>query len=104
MTPAVVLVHDYLSQRGGAERVALSMTRAFPSAPLFTSMFEPQSTFSGFSQVDVRTLGLNRIGAFRRHYRLAFPVLAPTFSPVPRRRRGDLQFQRLGARSPNRRP
>ena len=31
---AVAIVHDYLTQRGGAERVVLAMHRAFPAAPI----------------------------------------------------------------------
>ena len=41
----VVIVHDYLTQRGGAERVVLSMLKAFPGSPLYTSMFDPSGTF-----------------------------------------------------------
>ena len=37
----VAIVHDYLTQRGGAERVALEMTRAFPGATLYTTVFNP---------------------------------------------------------------
>jgi hypothetical protein len=39
--PRVALVHDYLTQLGGAERVALEMTRAFPDAPLYTAIYAP---------------------------------------------------------------
>ena len=41
----IALVHDYLTQRGGAERVVLSLTRAFPDAPLYTSLFDPPARF-----------------------------------------------------------
>jgi glycosyltransferase involved in cell wall biosynthesis len=76
----VALVHDYLTQRGGAERVALTLTRAFPGAPLYTSFYEPELTFPEFGEVDVQTLPLNRIGVLRRNHRLALPLLAPAFS------------------------
>ena len=45
----VALVHDYLTQRGGAERVVLALTRAFPDAPLFTSLYDPAGTFPEFA-------------------------------------------------------
>jgi glycosyltransferase involved in cell wall biosynthesis len=77
---SVALVHDYLTQRGGAERVALSLTHAFPDAPLYASLYEPAGTFPAFAQVDVRASPLNRVGVLRRHHRLALPLLAPTFS------------------------
>jgi glycosyltransferase involved in cell wall biosynthesis len=76
----VALVHDYLTQRGGAERVVLSMLKAFPDAPLYTSLYRPETTFPEFDEADVRTLALNRIGVLRREHRLALPLLAPAFS------------------------
>ena len=42
----VAIAHDYLTQRGGAEKVVLAMARAFPEAPIYTTLFEP-STMSG---------------------------------------------------------
>lgn len=78
--PDVALVHDYLTQRGGAERVVLSLTRAFPAAPLYVSLYEPAGTFPAFAEVEVRTTLLNRVGVLRWHHRLALPLLAPTFS------------------------
>jgi glycosyltransferase involved in cell wall biosynthesis len=80
VTAAVALVHDYLTQRGGAERVVLSLTRAYPKAPLHTSLYEPARTFPAFAEVDVQATSLNRIGLLRRHHRLALPLLAPAFS------------------------
>lgn len=72
----VALAHDYLTQRGGAERVVLSLTRAFPTAPVHTSLYEPAGTFPEFASVDVRPLPINRRGLLRRHHRLALPFLA----------------------------
>jgi glycosyltransferase involved in cell wall biosynthesis len=76
----VALVHDYVTQRGGAERVVASMLRAFPSAPLHTSLYDPAGTFPEFEGADVRTLFHNRSRLLRRHHRWALPLLAPAFS------------------------
>ena len=76
----VALVHDYLTQRGGAERVVLSMVKAFPDAPLYTSVYEPGGTFPEFADVDVRTSPLNAIAPLRRDPTRALALLAPTFS------------------------
>lgn len=78
----VALVHDYLTQRGGAERVVLSMARAFPGSPLFTSLYEPEGTFPEFASLDIHTLPIDRIGFLRRHHRAALPLLAPAFSSL----------------------
>src|SRR5436190_19462163 len=78
----VALVHDYLTQRGGAERVVLAMMSAFPRAPLYTSLYEPETTYPDFRKADVRPLRINRIGLLRRNHRLALPLLAPAFSSL----------------------
>lgn len=73
----VAIAHDYLTQRGGAERVVLSMLRAFPGAPVYTALYAPDSTFSDFADHDVRPLWTNRIALLRRNHRLgliAYPL------------------------------
>ncbi len=79
-TDPVALVHDYLTQQGGAERVVLSLAEAFPGAPVHTSLYYPAGTFREFRELDVRPLALDRVALLRRHHRLALPVLAPAFS------------------------
>ncbi len=76
----IALVHDYLTQRGGAERVVLAMTRAFPRAPLFTSLYDPAGTFPEFGSLDLRAGSLNRVPYLRREHRAALPLLARSFS------------------------
>ena len=78
----VAIVHDYLTQLGGAERVVLELTRAFPDAPVFTSLYAPDRTFPAFRDVDVRASALDRSSFLRAHHRAAFPLLAPTFSAM----------------------
>ncbi len=78
--PRVAVVHDYLSQRGGAERVTMSLMRAFPNARLITSVYEPSLTFPEFGQYDIETMWLDKVPAFRRDPRRALPLLASAFS------------------------
>jgi glycosyltransferase involved in cell wall biosynthesis len=76
----IAIVHDYLTQRGGAERVVLSMLRAFPDAALYTSIYAPNRTFPEFRRYDVQTLPVNAVAPFRRHHRAALPLLAASFA------------------------
>jgi glycosyltransferase involved in cell wall biosynthesis len=76
----VAVAHDYLTQRGGAERVVLAMLDAFPQAPLYTTLFEPDTTFEEMDPARIHSSPLNRVSLLRRHHRLAFPLLAPTVS------------------------
>lgn len=75
----IVIVHDYLTQRGGAERVALDLLRTFPGSRLVTSCWNPASTYPGFHDHDIETLWIDKVPQFRRDPRRAFPFLAQTF-------------------------
>ena len=77
--PRIAIVHDYLTQMGGAERVALAMVEALPSSRLVTSFYAPKSTFPGFAGHDIQTMALNRVAPLRREPRLAMPLLARRF-------------------------
>lgn len=73
--PRVAIAHDYLTQRGGAERVVLAMSRAFPDAPIHTTLYNPSTTFPEFADKNIVVSPLNRVGVLRRHHRLALPLL-----------------------------
>lgn len=55
---SLALVHDYLSQSGGAERVVLELASMFPEAPIYTSFYAAERTFPQFRERDVRTTSL----------------------------------------------
>jgi glycosyltransferase involved in cell wall biosynthesis len=78
--PSIAIVHDYLTQRGGAERVVLSLLQAFPGSKLYTSLYEPDRTFPEFRKHVIHTMPINRFSALRRHHRRALPLLATSFS------------------------
>lgn len=71
----VAIAHDYLTQRGGAERVVLSMVKTFPDAEVHTLLYEPATTFGEFADVQVHTSPLNHVGALRADHRKALPLL-----------------------------
>jgi glycosyltransferase involved in cell wall biosynthesis len=77
----VIVTHDYLNQRGGAERVVLEMASIWPQAPLFTSLFRPDSTFPEFGSLDVRTSFLDRLPVDRR-FRTLFPLYPAAFGSL----------------------
>ena len=73
--PRVAIAHDYLTQLGGAEKTVLNMTRAFPGAPIYTMLYEPEATFPEFQELDVRVPAFNKVKPFRKYHRAALPVL-----------------------------
>jgi glycosyltransferase involved in cell wall biosynthesis len=76
----VAIVHDYLTQRGGAERVVLSMMAAFPEAPVFTALYQQDGTFPEFASHDVRPLWTNAISALRKDHRRGLMLYPMAFS------------------------
>jgi glycosyltransferase involved in cell wall biosynthesis len=75
--PRVAIAHDYLTQRGGAERVVVALLRAFPDATVHTLLYDADATFPELRDARVVTSPVNRVGFLRRHHRAALPVLAP---------------------------
>jgi glycosyltransferase involved in cell wall biosynthesis len=85
---SVALAHDYLTQRGGAERVFLSMAKAFPNSPLLTTLYEPERTYQEFADHDVQASPLQQVALFRRHFKTAlpfFPAAIWSMGPVAAR-------------------
>lgn len=74
---SLALAHDYLTQRGGAERVVLAWQRHWNTAPLYTTLYDADGTYPEFRLADLRTSLLNHSSYLRHHHRAALPFLAP---------------------------
>ena len=72
----VALVHDYLNQYGGAERVLEVLHEIYPEAPIFTSLYDAATMPPHFRQWDIRTSFLQHFPLTRSHHR-AFFLLYP---------------------------
>ena len=74
------IVHDYLAQAGGAERVAAALHALFPDAPLFTSVYDEKATLAYFRDIPVRTSFLQRWPlSSQRLHKLALPLYPAAF-------------------------
>lgn len=56
--------------------MVLALARGFPAAPIYTTLYDPDGTFSEFRDLDVRVSPLNNVGFLRRDHRKALPLLA----------------------------
>ena len=77
----VALVHDYLAEYGGAERVLEALHQIFPDAPVYTAFVDSNrlgKQWQKFASWDIRTSWLTRIPF---HKRLFSPlrIFAPSF-------------------------
>lgn len=74
----VAIVHDWLVNSGGAERHIYEVCKLFPKAPIYTSVYYPEATLSGFKEFDVRPSFISKLPFFRHRHQwaLGFRYLA----------------------------
>jgi len=70
--PKVAIIHDYLNQLGGAERVVGVLHEMFPSAPIYTLLVDPDKLWPTLRRARIIPSYLQKIGFVRRHFRLFF--------------------------------
>jgi len=76
VTPArrVALVHDFLLDVRGAERVFLAMCEMFPDADLFTAVYDEDGTEGRFSHRRIHTSFLQRLRPTASSFRAFLPL------------------------------
>lgn len=73
--PKIAIVCDFLTTMGGAENVVLAMHEAFPSAPIYTAIYN-RDKMPAFHQLDVRASKLQKLPKKLRNYNKLFPTMA----------------------------
>lgn len=74
----IALVHDYLTQPGGAERVFELLCKRYPNADIFTSLYDPKRTID-LGERQVGTTVLQKIPGATKYFRLMAPLYFPAF-------------------------
>jgi glycosyltransferase involved in cell wall biosynthesis len=77
----IALVHDYLTQQGGAERVFELICKYFPSADIFTSLYDPRNTIALNNRL-VHTTKLQRLPGAAKYFRLLAPFYFKAFKTL----------------------
>jgi glycosyltransferase involved in cell wall biosynthesis len=70
----VAIVHDYLNQAGGAERVVAVLHRMFPDAPIFTTIFDPRAVGLPLAKADVRVSWMQGLPQWKQRFRSYMPL------------------------------
>jgi glycosyltransferase involved in cell wall biosynthesis len=77
--PKIAIVHDWLTVAGGAEVVVAELHKLFPSAPIYTSVYNPAAfngPNNGLKGADIRTTYLQqRLPAALRYNHVLWPTL-----------------------------
>ena len=78
MKPKVALVYDRVNTAyGGAEKVLLALHRAFPQAPLYTSVYHPRAKWA--SVFEIKTSFLQKIPFANRFHRFLVSLMPIAF-------------------------
>lgn len=70
----IALVHDYLSQDGGAERVLQTFHELWPEAPIFV-LFHDRKKMPHFVNMDIRESFIARLPLGRKKYQWYLPLM-----------------------------
>ena len=70
----VALVHDYLLVLRGAERTFAEIADIWPTAPVYTLLYDAANTESRFAEHPVETSLLQRVGVTQRGFRKMLPI------------------------------
>jgi len=73
----VALVHDYLGEFGGAERVLMALSEMFPAAPIYTAFVRPGPAYERFKHRDLRPSWAQKIPGFATKLHSPLRFLAP---------------------------
>lgn len=73
----IALVHDYLVQYGGAERVLECFTEIFPEAHIYTIMYDEKLMHGVFEHKKIHTSFLQKFPLAKKRHRI-FPLLMPS--------------------------
>lgn len=75
----IALVHDYLNQYGGAERVLEALHELYPHAPIYTSIYDPNAMPASYRTWDIRTSFIQHLPGWKKHFRHYFPLYPSAF-------------------------
>jgi glycosyltransferase involved in cell wall biosynthesis len=75
----VAVVHDWLTIPGGSEQVVMELLEMFPSAELFTTVYDPSPWPELITERPVHSSFLNRIPGSTRHYPKLLPLMTRAF-------------------------
>ena len=79
----LAIVHDYLIQMGGAERVVAAMAETFPKAPMIlTSVTDTKRRLPEFRDHHIVNTWMDALSGIRKHFKKYFTLFPAAFRSV----------------------
>lgn len=74
----LAIVHDWLTNMGGAEQVIINFKEVYPNAPIYTTFYNPDNLDEKLKNIDVRTSFLQKKKMVTNHKKY-FPLMPLAF-------------------------
>ena len=74
----LAIVHDWLTNMGGAEQVVINFKKIYPDAPIYTTFYNPEKLDDELKNIDVRTCYLQKKKMITNHKKY-FPRMPMAF-------------------------
>ncbi len=78
----IAIVHDFLNQFGGAERVVEVLHQLYADAPIFTSIYDRSGMPASFREMDIRTTFMQHLPFIMRHHKPYLPLYPLAFETM----------------------
>ena len=78
----LAIVCSWLNQYGGAERVLEVLHDMYPQAPLYTSIYRPETLPSSYANWDIRPSFLNKLPLAKSHHQIFLPLYPVAFESM----------------------
>ena len=74
----IAIVHDWLTNMGGAEKAVINFKKIFPEAPIYTTFYNPTNLDDELKNIDVRTSYLQKKKMITNHKKY-YPFMPKAF-------------------------
>ena len=71
----VALIHDFLNQIGGAEKVLQAFHELWPKAPVYTMTYDAEQTKHEFDHLDIKTSFIQKLPGGVKRYKWFIPLM-----------------------------
>ncbi len=78
----IAIVHDWLTNMGGAENLIINFHEMYPEAPIYTSIYNPDNLDDRLKNIDVRTSFLQKKNKKITNHKKYYPFMPMAFESM----------------------
>ena len=75
----IAIVHDWLTNMGGAEQCIINLHKCFPEAPIYTAFYDPENMAPIFKEMNIITSSLQKKKGKKYNHKKYLPFMPKAF-------------------------